>query len=156
MKRKIYISVLIGLILFISVLYVENFSSNKVNFPKGRLRITQDGKSIEIPVEIADKDELWTLGLMYRKDIPWRYGMIFIFPEDTQDGFWMKNTYIPLDIAFIDAEGKIFNIQRMVPCEGEECPIYTSPKPYRYALEVKAGFFEKFGFREGAKISLIR
>jgi len=155
-KRKIYISILIVLLLFISVLYVENFSSNKANFPKGRLRITQDGKSIEIPVEIADKDELWTLGLMYRQDIPLEYGMIFVFSEDIQDGFWMKNTFIPLDIAFIDAEGKIFNIQRMVPCEGENCPIYMSPKPYRYALEVKAGFFEKFGFREGAKIVLIR
>jgi uncharacterized membrane protein (UPF0127 family) len=87
---------------------------------------------------------------MYRKDIPWEYGMLFVFDQDERGAFWMKNTLIPLDIAFIDSDGKIFNIQRMIPCQGEDCPIYTSPKPYRYALEVKAGFFEKFGFKEGS------
>ena len=78
--------------------------------------------------------------------------MFFVFEQDENGAFWMENTLVPLDIAFIDAEGKIFNIQRMFPCEGDECPIYTSPKPYRYALEVKAGFFDRFGFKEGSII----
>lgn len=126
------------------------------NFPKGRLRIYQEGKEIVIPVEIANKPELWSFGLMYREDIPWEYGMLFVFPSDEFGGFWMKNTLIPLDIAFIDSSKTIFNIQRMVPCTDDNCPIYYSPKPYRYALEVKAGFFEKFGFREGSKIQLLK
>ena len=90
---------------------------------------------------------------MNRKDIPWDFGMLFVFPYETNAGFWMKNTYVPLDIAFISSNGVIFNIQRMYPCkEGEICPIYYSPKPYRYALEVKAGFFERYGFGVGASI----
>jgi len=119
-------------------------------FPKGMLEISQGDNVLQIPIEIADTPELWAFGLMYRKDIPWEYGMLFVFDQDERGAFWMKNTLIPLDIAFIDSDGKIFNIQRMIPCQGEDCPIYTSPKPYRYALEVKAGFFEKFGFKEGS------
>jgi uncharacterized membrane protein (UPF0127 family) len=126
------------------------------NFPKGILKIYQGDKTLEIPIEIADEDELYYFGLMYRKDIPWNYGMLFIFPKDVDYGFWMKNTYISLDIAFIDSNKVIFNIQKMYPCDNNICKIYYSPKPYRYALEVKMGFFEKFGFKEGAKIEYIR
>lgn len=124
-------------------------------FPSGNLKIYDDDKELIIPIEIADKPELWSLGLMYRKDIPWEYGMLFIFPTDELGGFWMKNTLIPLDIAFIDANKTIFNIQRMDPCEGIDCPVYYSPKPYRYALEVRAGFFERFGFDIGSKIEIL-
>lgn len=125
------------------------------NFPKGKLKIYDGEKELIIPIEIANKPDLWSFGLMFREDIPWEYGMLFIFPSDENGGFWMKNTYIPLDIAFIDSNKTIFNIQRMQPCYDDNCPIYYSPKPYRYALEVKAGFFERFGFKEGSKIKIL-
>lgn len=124
-------------------------------FPKGSLRIYDDNKELVIPIEIANKPELWSFGLMYREDIPWEYGMLFIFPSDELSGFWMKNTLVPLDIAFIDSSKTIFNIQRMEPCNSDDCPVYYSPRPYRYALEVKAGFFERFGFDVGSKVEIL-
>jgi uncharacterized membrane protein (UPF0127 family) len=152
MKKFIFL-----MILGILIISLVSLGASKTVFPKGKLIIIQNDRRLEIPIEIADREELHTLGLMYRKDIPWEYGMLFVFPTDVSYGFWMKNTYVPLDIAFISSDKIIFNIQRMLPCkEGENCPVYYSPKPYRYALEVKAGFFEKFKFSVGAKIDYER
>lgn len=150
MLKKGLILIFILVFLFLIVGFGEEINFPK--FPKGHLTITQGSKKLTIPIEIADRDELHSFGLMYRKDIPWNFGMLFIFSQDVSYGFWMKNTYVPLEIAFINSQKIIFNIQKMYPCKGEDCPIYYSPKPYRYALEVKMGFFEKFGFKEGAKI----
>ncbi len=157
--KKIRILLILGLffVLFISFIFLSGKSDSKINnFPKGILILKQKEKTMQIDIEIADREDLWSLGLMYRKDIPWEFGMLFVFPNDTTSGFWMKNTYVPLDIAFISAEGIIFNIQRMDPCKEGECPVYYSPKPYRYALEVKAGFFERYGFGVGASIKFWR
>lgn len=153
MKKRIFLFLSIFILLLNT-----NISSSDVkipNFPKGRLRIYDEEKELIIPIEIANRPELWSFGLMFREDISWEYGMLFVFPTDESAGFWMKNTYVPLDIAFIDSNKTIFNIQRMLPCTDDDCPVYYSPKPYRYALEVKAGFFEKFGFREGSKIQIL-
>ncbi|MCX7720346.1 MAG: DUF192 domain-containing protein [Dictyoglomus thermophilum] len=157
-KRTVFFTTIFTILLMIVIFSLLSLGKeNSAKFPRGRLLITQGGKSLEIPIEIADRDELWTLGLMYRKSIPWEYGMLFVFPYDTNAGFWMKNTYVPLDIAFILEDGTIINIQRMEPCKDElNCPIYFSPKPYRYALEVRAGFFERYGFSVGAKIKYWR
>lgn len=125
-------------------------------FPKGTLIISQEGEQVTIPIEIADAEELRSFGLMYRKDIPFEYGMLFVFPTPGIRSFWMKNTFVELDIAFINSEGIIIDIQRMEPCQGPNCPIYTIYKPFKYALEVKAGFFERYGFSEGAKIEWIK
>jgi len=152
MKKVLIVFTVFLTFIFIFVLSIQRPSK----FPKGTLRMSQNERSLEISIEIADNDELWTLGLMYRKKLPWKFGMLFIFPQNIDLGFWMKNTYVPLDIAFINSDGEIFNIQRMEPCKAENCPIYKSPQPYKYALEVRAGFFEKFGFSEGAKIEFRR
>ncbi len=153
--RKISLFILLFSIFFIITIFgKENIKIP--NFPKGTLKIYQGNKSLEIPIEIADKEELRSFGLMFRKDIPWNYGMLFIFEKEVNYGFWMQNTYVPLEIAFIDSKKTIFNIQKMFPCNEEQCKIYYSPKPYKYALEVKMGFFKKFGFKEGAKIEYWR
>jgi uncharacterized membrane protein (UPF0127 family) len=91
---------------------------------------------------------------MYRKSIPDDFGMLFVFEEDTRSGFWMKNTYVPLEIAFIDRNGVIFSIQEMEPCREEPCKIYYAPGPFRYALEVKKGFFERHRFGVGSRVSI--
>jgi len=151
-RRVIVIFIVFGLILSTSGI---TGNTRIPDFPKGKLKIYDGDKELIIPIEIANRPELWSFGLMFREDIPWEYGMLFIFPNEESGGFWMKNTYIPLDIAFIDSDKTIFSIQRMLPCSDDNCPIYYSPKPYRYALEVKAGFFERFGFKEGSKIKVI-
>lgn len=148
MKRNLFILVIV---LSLSVIIISQ-EINLPEFPKGQLTILQEGKSLTIPIEIANNEELLNYGLMYREDIPKEYGMLFIFPTDGIRAFWMKNTYIQLDIAFINSEGIILDIQTMEPCSSENCPLYTIYKPFRYALEVKAGFFEEYGFKPGAKI----
>lgn len=121
-------------------------------FPTGILELQQNDKTKVIQIEIAANTFLWQRGLMNRNNIPLEYGMLYVFPEETMAGFWMAGVRTPLNIAFIDSSKKIINIQTMSLCDFF-CPMYYSPKPFLYALETKAGFFEKFGFSEGCKIS---
>jgi len=127
-------------------------SVSNEGFPTGILQLQQNDITKVIPIEIAANPFLWRRGLMNRNNIPLEYGMLYVFPEETIDGFWMAGVRTPLNIAFIDSGKKIINIQTMAPCIFF-CPMYYSPKGFLYALETKAGFFEKFGFREGCKIS---
>lgn len=128
-------------------------SFNTVRFPTGQLTLQQNGRTMTIPVEIADTPDLWKLGLMYRKDIAWQYGMFYIFHSIMRSGgFWTKNVNFPLDVAYIDTSNRIINIQTMPPCT-DNCPTYPSPAPFFYAMETRAGFFQMFGFSEGCEVS---
>ncbi|WP_101510251.1 DUF192 domain-containing protein [Thermotoga sp. KOL6] len=148
--KKIVLPILI--IIGITVIVVATGRKEGIRFPKGKIVITNERKSLELNVEIANTPFLRSVGFMYRKSIPNDLGMLFIFDENTRSGFWMKNTHVPLEIAFIDEDGIIFSVQEMEPCEEEPCKIYYAPKPFRYALEVKKGFFEKYGFGVGSKV----
>ncbi len=66
-------------------------------------------------------------------------GMLFVFPEPTTAAFWMKDTLIPLDIAFFDGGGDLVDRLTMVPCEADPCPTYPAAGTYRFALEAPAG-----------------
>ncbi len=66
-------------------------------------------------------------------------GMLFVFPADTTGGFWMKDTLLPLEIAFFDASGRLVDVLAMEPCESDPCRIYTPSGPYRWALEALPG-----------------
>lgn len=79
-----------------------------------------------------------SLGLMNRTRAP-ADGMLFVFPEDTTGGFWMKNTLVPLTIAFFNASGKRVRKLSMTPCRQSACPIYNPRRTYRFALELRAG-----------------
>ncbi len=101
-------------------------------------------------VEIADDPAERSRGLMHRESLPEDQGMLFVYPEERDSlGFWMKNTLIPLDIAFVDRELRIVDIQRMEPLD--ETTRY-SVAPAMYALEMNAGWFEKHGVRVGDRI----
>ena len=101
---------------------------------------------IEIQVEIADDAEERQRGLMYRESLDENQGMLFVYPEQRTLGFWMKNTLIPLDIAYIDREGRIVDIQQMEPQTTET---HDSAAPAMYALEMNQGWFEANGIRVG-------
>ncbi|WP_296906684.1 DUF192 domain-containing protein [Thermotoga sp.] len=143
---------LVLIVIGITVVIVASGQRNRVKFPKGEIIITDGKKSLKLNVEIANTPLLRSIGLMYRKSIPDDFGMLFVFEGDTRSGFWMKNTYVPLEIAFINRNGVIFSIQEMEPCEKVPCKVYYAPKPFRYALEVKRGFFERHGFGVGDKV----
>jgi uncharacterized membrane protein (UPF0127 family) len=100
--------------------------------------ITIDGR--ELVVAVADTPALRSQGLMGVIDLGGLNGMLFVFEETTDVGFWMKDTLIALDIAFFDAGGGVFvDAFTMEPCAGDPCPAYPPSGEYRYALEAPAG-----------------
>ncbi len=90
-------------------------------------------------VAVADTTELRQQGLMFVQDLGDLDGMVFVFEAEREGSFWMKNTLIPLDIAFFDDSGELVGSLGMLPCEADPCPEYDIEAPYRFALEVPAG-----------------
>ena len=87
--------------------------------------------------ELALTSARRSVGLMNRRPAP-ADGMLFVFPEPTTGGFWMKNTLVPLTIAFFKADGTRVRKLSMTPCRQEVCPIYSPGRRYRFALELRA------------------
>jgi uncharacterized membrane protein (UPF0127 family) len=108
----------------------------------------------EIAVEIADTDAERQRGLMNRTSLDADAGMVFLFPSETAGGFWMKNTLIPLSIAFYDADGRIVRILDMEPCRRDPCRIYDPEVTYVGALEVNQGAFRRWNVSEGDRLRL--
>ena len=100
----------------------------------------------EIRVEVAKTEEERAKGLMERTSLAKDEGMLFVFEEEGYHGFWMKNTLLPLSIAFIDKEGKIVWITDMDP---QTQSVHSPPKPALYALEMNRGWFTRNGIKAG-------
>ena len=96
---------------------------------------------IELQVEVAASYEERLLGLMHRKILPKNKGMLFIYPSERIIKLWMKNTLIPLSVAFLNKDKKIINIEKMEP--NQTTTIYKSKDLALYAVEVNQGWFEK-------------
>jgi uncharacterized protein len=127
-----------------------------ISGPQGLRTLVIDasgGKKVEVRVEIAEGLFEQARGLMYRTALGENRGMLFVYPEERELSFWMKNTRIPLSIAFIDSERRIIDIQDMKPLD-DEPPSYVSAEPAQYALEVNQGFFEKNGVKLGDRVEL--
>jgi uncharacterized protein len=109
-----------------------------------------------IYVEIADDEMKREQGLMFRKSMPENEGMLFVFDSPAPRSFWMKNCLMPIDVAYIDAQGKIVNIVQMpVSPSGvsdNDLPTYPSTAPAKYALETAKDWFQKRGIKSGASV----
>ena len=116
-------------------------------FGRGTATIEVQDAVITLDVEIADTPEAQQRGLMFRTSLAEDAGMVFRFPDEQIRRFWMKDTLIPLSIAFYRADGVIVSIRDMPPCASEPCPFYDSTLPASGALEVNQGFFEANGVR---------
>ncbi len=122
--------------------------------PLPTLTINSVGGRVPVGVEIADTDAERQTGLMGRTVLPEDAGMLFVFEgEQAALSFWMRDTLIPLSIAYIDAQGRIVDIQDMEPLD-DVPPHYVSAEPARYALEVNQGFFEERGVTVGDLVEL--
>ena len=97
--------------------------------------IAPDGQKATMNVEIADGPRGLQRGLMHRKELA-ADGMLFVFPNEQVRSFWMKNTLIPLDIFFFDANGLFVVSHTMDPCQEDPCPLYSSEAPVQFALEM--------------------
>jgi uncharacterized membrane protein (UPF0127 family) len=112
---------------------------------------TAAAKQIIIRTELAKSEQEQRVGLMFRKTLADGAGMIFIFPSDRVLSFWMKNTLIPLSIAYISRDGTIAEIHDMTALSTRAI---QSRRSLRYALEVPQGWFTKMGIAEGDKIDV--
>ncbi|MDC7224014.1 MAG: DUF192 domain-containing protein [Spirochaetales bacterium] len=108
-------------------------------------------KGHTITVELARSLDERQTGLMYREEMAQDHGMLFVFEEEAVRSFWMKNTLIPLSIAYIDKEGVILDILDMEPLDTTSVP---SSGPAMYALEVNQGMFREWGVRPGYRVVL--
>jgi uncharacterized membrane protein (UPF0127 family) len=128
-------------------------SSAEISFSKKNLRI----ENKKIKVEIADTPERHERGLMFRKSLKDDEGMLFIFDDEEIRHFWMKNTFVDLDIGYFDHNKVLVDIAHMKAVKSEmesNLPTYPSAKPAQYALEVPKGWFDKHKIKLGQKFKI--
>ena len=143
---------LAGVFLFLIVAF-SGCTDGGPKFEKRDLVLEGAGKSIVLKLEIAKTDEERSRGLMFRKNLPDGEGMLFIFERDQVLSFWMKNTLVPLSIAFIASDGRIMEIRDMEP--GNLNPVNSS-RSVRYALEVPQGWFNRVSLGVGDRLIIDR
>lgn len=102
-----------------------------------------------IDAEVAADDANRMQGLMHRRSMSSNQGMLFVFPQARPHCMWMRNTYLPLSVAFLDQEGRILNIENMQPQTDDS---HCATSAARYALEMNLGWFSSKGIKPGARI----
>jgi uncharacterized membrane protein (UPF0127 family) len=102
-----------------------------------------------VTVEIADDPTERAQGLMNRRTLADDHGMLFVYPDERPRSFWMKDTPLPLSIAYLDAQGRIVRIADMTPFDTSSVP---SMRPAMYALEVNQGWFARHGVKVGSSV----
>jgi uncharacterized membrane protein (UPF0127 family) len=112
-------------------------------------RMEVGGKTFTL--EVADTDATRQYGLMRRDSMPADHGMIFVFAREQELGFWMKNTRIPLDIVYVNADGKVVSVKQMKPYDLTPVP---SGGPAQYAIELNKGAAEGAGVKAGMVLKL--
>ena len=111
---------------------------------------TQDGRQLGFVVEVADTPSKRAMGLQYRRELAADRGMIFLFPVESQQSFWMKNTPLPLDMIFINREGKIAGVVE------QTVPFSLDPRsvdaPSQFVLEINGGLAKRHGIKAGDSV----
>jgi len=125
-----------------------------ITFPHGRALIRTPGRTVTVKVEIARTSAQLERGLMFRRSLAANGGMAFLWAGDTRGKFWMKNTLIPLSIAFWGKSGRILRILDMAPCRADPCQAYDPHVAFRGALEVNRGAFRRWGVHRGAVVTI--
>lgn len=123
--------------------------------------IERESDTLRLTVEVAETADQRAYGLMEREMLPSDRGMLFRYSaaQDPAQGFWMFRTLIPLDIAFLDEEGRIVAIMGMEPCGSpnpQVCRLYSPGVPFSGALEVNRGYFERSGVEIGDRVLMVR
>lgn len=123
----------------------------------GQSKINVSISGVPLTVEVASEPETRNRGLMYRTSLPENHGMLFVWSGSEYRNFWMKNTYIPLDIAFFDPQLYLINIETMKPDDGSgNYGEYKSTEPAMYAIEVNAGWYNKHNIKKFDQLKLPR
>jgi len=108
-----------------------------------------------VSLEVVSKQDDMERGLMYRTGMDQNKGMLFIFPSDDKQQFWMKNMHFSLDILWISVDGHIVYIGQNIPaCANDPCPVYGPDKEARYVLEINSGYTATHQWKVGDKLDL--
>lgn len=127
---------------------VHGFTGNRI-----LVRIHTDGGVVELTsLEVARTPEGRAMGLMGRTELGESGGMVFLFDQQTTTAFWMKDTLIPLSIAFWEEDGDITDILDMRPCRSDPCALYRASEPFVGAIEMNRGAFDRLGVEVGDTI----
>ena len=149
--KKFSISVLLTIFFFAAF-----FSYGKTKKEELKYAIVVFPSGVAYTVEVADTWEKQVKGLMFRKKLPEKGGMLFTYPKEDFYYIWMKNCYIPLDILWLDSKGRIiYIIEKAPPCNSDPCPSYGPMMKARYVIELKAGSVKKLNLKLGERISII-
>lgn len=138
--KKIIISLLL-------LLTLEQFSSSKLFYQKTNVYVKNQTKFL---CEVASSQAEWEIGLMFRKTMKTNEGMLFIFPKEQYLSFWMKNTYLPLAIIFIDSNKKVVDIFFPEPLSTNQV---TPSRPSKYVLEILSNVAKEIDIKKGDIIS---
>ena len=111
-----------------------------------------NGPTVTVRLELAADPAARARGLMGRRQVPEGTGMVFLYPTDVAEAYWMKDTLVPLSIAFVAADGRVVSVAEMTPCTADPCPSSRPAGPYRYAVELTAGAFAAAGIGPGARV----
>jgi uncharacterized membrane protein (UPF0127 family) len=152
MKKTV--AALSGILLVVFVISALTMfgTDNRKTTPK--VSIETQSSEVTFNVEVAADPEARARGLMFRKYLDSGDGMLFVFPREVSIPFWMKNTFISLDIIFADSGGRIVDVKTMEPCTGDPCPDFHSSAPFKYALEINAGLANALGIHSGALMAV--
>lgn len=136
---------------FITLLLALAASLAQAQQPQLNLpRVTLMAGMHKIDAQVAATPAQRMTGLMHRRQMPQHEGMLFVFEQPSQQCFWMKNTLLPLAIAFVDDDGTIVNIDEMAP---QTLDSHCSARPVRYVLEMNHGWFDKKRVKPGTKLA---
>jgi uncharacterized membrane protein (UPF0127 family) len=114
------------------------------------------GTDATLAVAVADDPQERRTGLMDIEELPADQGMAFVWPEPVDSTFWMKDTLVPLSVAFVDASGHVIDVVDMQPCQADTCPSYGVDEPFVLAVEANLGWFDDHGVGAGDRAELRR
>ena len=118
--------------------------------------MTFGGTDATLAVDLADDPQERRKGLMGIEELPADQGMAFVWPGPVDSTFWMKDTLVPLSVAFVDESGYVIDVVDMRPCETDACPSYGIDEPFVLAIEANLGWFDEHGVGAGDRAELHR
>ena len=136
------------LVLLLAIACASGNPATSGSCPQDRANVSFS-KDAQLRVQVAADDASRQRGLMGVTDLPENHGMAFTWTSPTDTTFWMKDTLIPLSIAFVDQEGKVITISEMTTCTADPCTTYAADGPYTMAIEANANWFEDHGVAVG-------
>ncbi len=146
MRKKFLFIIFLSVILFLTFIIILFFS-----YPKNQSQVCFKDNCFTVELAITAQEQ--ARGLMFREKLDSNKGMLFIFEDEGEHSFWLKNTLIPLDIIWINKDKEaVFISKNTQPCKFDYCPIINPDKKAQYVLELNGGMTDRIGLKVGDKI----